>query len=168
MRCRSGYGQAARQNFPCQSLLPLTAKVRCILAARHVAADSPSSGWVFPSDESESGHINHSTLRKPHGKALRLSTVPEFVLYSLRHSFATRIAPHVDAWTLCKIMGWSSLSVAMRYIHPSEDRVLAAFESHGLTAAPESTTGSNSGSNRIIVGEQPMLELSASTTAAIA
>jgi hypothetical protein len=40
---------------------------------------------------------------------------------------ATRIAPHVDAWTLCKIMGWSSLSVAMTYIHSSEDRVLEAF-----------------------------------------
>jgi len=68
-------------------------KVRCVLAARHIAADSPNLGWVFPSDESETGHINHSTLRKPHDKALRLSKVPEFVLYSLRHSFATRIAP---------------------------------------------------------------------------
>ena len=34
----------------------------------------------------------------------------------------------MDAWTLCKIMGWSSLAVAMRYIHPSEQRVLEAFE----------------------------------------
>jgi hypothetical protein len=28
-------------------------------------------------------------------------------------------------------MGWSSLSVAMTYIHPSEDRVLNAFSSVG-------------------------------------
>jgi hypothetical protein len=28
---------------------------------------------------------------------------------------------------LCKVMGWSSLSVAMSYIHPSEDRVLDVF-----------------------------------------
>jgi hypothetical protein len=28
-------------------------------------------------------------------------------------------------------MGWSSLSVAMRYIHPSEDRVLDAFSGIG-------------------------------------
>ena len=40
----------------------------------------------------------------------------QFPVYSLRHSFATRIAPHVDAWTLCKIMGWASLSVAMTYV----------------------------------------------------
>ena len=33
----------------------------------------------------------------------------------------------MDAWTLCKIMGWSSLAVAMRYIHPDENKVLEAF-----------------------------------------
>jgi hypothetical protein len=49
----------------------------------------------------------------------------------LRHTFATRIAPHVDAWTLRKIMGWASLSVAMRYIHPSDERVLDAISSLG-------------------------------------
>ena len=37
----------------------------------------------------------------------------------------------MDAWSLCKIMGWSSLSVAMTYIHPSEDLVLEAFSSMG-------------------------------------
>jgi hypothetical protein len=43
-----------------------------------------------------------------------------------------RIAPHVDAWTFCKIMGWASLSVAMRYIHPSDGRALAAFTNREL------------------------------------
>jgi hypothetical protein len=57
--------------------------------------------------------------------------VRPFVLYSLRHTFATRIAPRVDAWTLCKIMGWASLSVAMRYIHPSDERVLEAISGLG-------------------------------------
>ncbi len=77
------------------------------------------------------GHINHSTLKKSHARALKMSGVRPFVLYSLRHSFATRIAPHVDAWTLCKIMGWASLSVAMRYIHPSNERVLEAISVMG-------------------------------------
>jgi len=27
---------------------------------------------------------------------------------------------------LCRIMGWASLSMGMRYVHPSEDRMLAA------------------------------------------
>ena len=52
----------------------------------------------------------------------KLSGVRPFVLYSLRYSFATRFAPQVDACTLCKIMGWASLSVAMRYIHPSDEQ----------------------------------------------
>jgi len=83
-------------------------------------------GFVWPAP-TKSGHIDHSTLKKPHARALKLSGVRPFVLYSLRHSFATRVAPHVDAWTLCKIMGWASLSVAMRYIHPSDERVLEAI-----------------------------------------
>ena len=40
-------------------------------------------------------------------------------------------------------MGWSSLSVAMTYIHPSEDRVLDAFSGMG---------GHNSG-HSVISGE---------------
>jgi len=54
-------------------------------------------------------------------------------------AFATRIAPHVDAWTLCKIMGWASLSVAMRYVHPSEQRVLAAFHQSELSPSGDKT-----------------------------
>src|SRR5206468_4333011 len=65
--------------------------------------------------------------KKQHRAALKQSGVRSFLLYSLRHTFATRIAPNVDAWTLCKVMGWASLSVAMTYVHAQEERVLAAF-----------------------------------------
>ena len=64
------------------------------------------------------------------------------MIYSLRHTFATRLAtsPGMDVWTLCKIIGWSSLSVAMRYIRPSEDRVLAAFgDQHELSQSGDKT-----------------------------
>jgi integrase len=66
-------------------------------------------------------------LKKQHTKALRLSKVRELVLYSTRHTFATRLAPHVDPWTLCRVMGWSDVKIAMRYIHTSDDHVLAAL-----------------------------------------
>ncbi|MBV9624768.1 MAG: tyrosine-type recombinase/integrase [Acidobacteria bacterium] len=105
--------------------LPMTPRVRAILEARWNAAEKPIEGHIW-SAPTRSGHIDHSTLKKQHVRALKLSGVRPFVLYSLRHSFATRLAPHVDAWTLCKIMGWASLSVAMRYIHPSDERVLQA------------------------------------------
>jgi integrase len=109
---------------------PLTPRVRALLEARWVTAGQPGDGWIWPA-ATKTGHIDHSTLKKQHRNALRLSGVRPFVIYSLRHTFATRIAPHVDAWTLCKVMGWSSLSVAMRYIHPSEERVLSAFSNLG-------------------------------------
>jgi integrase len=124
LRVRHGKTVAARRQ------LPLTARVRAILEARWNDARRPEEGWVWPAD-TKTGHIDHSTLKKQHRNALRLSGVRPFVLYSLRHTFATRIAPRVDAWTLCKIMGWSSLSVAMTYIHPSDQRVLDAFSTAG-------------------------------------
>jgi integrase len=121
---RSGKTAAARRE------LPLTPRVRALLEARWENAGRPQDGWVWPSS-TKSGHIDHSTLKKQHRNALTLSGVRPFVIYSLRHTFATQIAPHVDAWTLCKIMGWSSLAVAMTYIHPDHERVLDAFSTVG-------------------------------------
>jgi integrase len=124
---RFGKTDAARRT------LSMTPKVRCILSGRHLGTRSQAAGWIFPA-ATEEGHVNHDSLKKAHAKALRLSKIQPLVIYSLRHTFATRIAPHVDAWTFCKIMGWASLSVAMKYIHPSEQRVLAAFGQPTSTA----------------------------------
>jgi len=54
-------------------------------------AGRPSGGWVWPA-KTASGHIQSSTTIKQHRKALRLSGVRPFVLYSLRHTFLTRLA----------------------------------------------------------------------------
>ena len=51
------------------------------------------------------------------------------------------LAPFVDPWTLCGVMGWSDVKIAMRYIHPSEDHVLAAIE--GLQRKSGSRTSSS-------------------------
>jgi integrase len=48
------------------------------------------AGWVWPAPTAE-GRINHFSLRKQHIKALRLAGVHPFVLYSLRHTFVTRL-----------------------------------------------------------------------------
>jgi integrase len=121
---RKGKTKAARRR------LPLTPRARGVLNKRWQEHGRPEEGWVWPA-RTKTGHIDHSTVKKQHARALRLSGVRPFLLYNLRHSFATRIAPHVDAWTLAKIMGWASLSVAMVYIHPSEERVLEAFSDLG-------------------------------------
>jgi integrase len=97
---------------------------------------------VFPADTA-SGHIDHSTLKKQHRAALKKSGVRPFVLYSLRHTFATKLglAPGMDAWTLCKIMGWASIAIAMTYIHPDQQRVLDVFSGHVFGHVPKKRKG---------------------------
>jgi len=128
---RQGKTAAARR------VLPMTPRVRTVLESRWKAAGKPLEGWLWPA-ESESGHIDHSSLKKQHTKAFRavnleaqkngLSPVTPFVLYSFRHTFLTRLGQSgCDAWTLARIAGHSSIAMSSRYVHPSEDTVLAAF-----------------------------------------
>jgi integrase len=109
-------------------VLPLTVRARNILQARWEAVGMPVEGWVW-SAPTRSGHFEKSTLKKQHKKALRLSRVRPFVLYSLRHTFLTRLGESgCDAWTLARIAGHSSVAMSARYVHPSEDAVLLALD----------------------------------------
>ena len=109
-------------------VLPLTVRARKILQARWEAVGSPAEGWVW-SAPTRSGHFEKSTLKKQHKKALRLSRVRPFVLYSLRHTFLTRLGESgCDVWTLARIAGHSSVAMSARYVHPSGDAVLAALD----------------------------------------
>lgn len=112
-------------------MLPMTLRVRTILENRWELAGKPAEGWVWPAP-TRSGHVEPSSLKKQHRKALRLSGVRPFVLYSLRHTFLTRLGESgCDAWTLARIAGHSSIAISARYVHPSEDAVLAAVERLG-------------------------------------
>jgi integrase len=130
LQVMSGKTDAARRQ------LPLTPNVRRVLEDRR----NGDHGFVFPAP-TKSGHIDHSTVKKQHRSTLKASRVRPFVLYSLRHTFATKIAPRVDAWTLCRIMGWASLAVAMTYIHPDQQRVLEAFSGHVSGHVPKKRKG---------------------------
>lgn len=140
---RHGKTAAARR------LLPMTLRVRRTLEMRWERAGKPAEGWIWPA-ATISGHIDHSSLKKQHAKAFRLvnaeakrnhlTPVKPFVLYSLRHTFLTRLGQSgCDAWTLARIAGHSSINMSRRYVHPSDDAVLAAMEKLTLT-------GCNSGS----------------------
>ena len=108
-------------------VIPLTPRVRSALEARYINAGRPDEGWVFPS-LTKSGHVEPSTLRLLHRNAIKVSGVRPFVLYTLRHTFLTRLGESgCDVWTLARIAGHSSLSVSSRYVHPSEDAVLSAM-----------------------------------------
>ncbi len=120
-----GKTQAARR------VLPMTPRVRTILEERWRRAGRPEEGWVWPAS-TQSGHIDHSSFRKQHKRALRASGVRPFVLYSLRHTFLTRLgASGCDAWTLARIAGHSSIAISSRYVHPSQDAILAAMSRLG-------------------------------------
>jgi integrase len=109
-------------------VLPFTPRVRAILEARWSNAKSPEEGYVWPSATS-SGHVEPCSLKRQHRKALKASKVRPFVLYSLRHTFLTRLGESgCDAWTLARIAGHSSIAISARYVHPSEDAVLTAVE----------------------------------------
>ena len=109
-------------------VLPLTVRSRSILQKRWEVAGSPAEGWVWGAP-TRSEHFEKSTLKKQHKRALKLSRVRAFVLYSLRHTFLTRLGESgCDAWTLARIAGHSSVAMSARYVHPSEDAVLAALD----------------------------------------
>ena len=124
-----GKSQAARR------LIPMTPRVLAVLEDRWRAQKKPQQGWVWPAD-TKTGHIDHSTVKKQHKKALQDSEVSPFVLYSLRHTFLTRLgASGCDAWTLMRIAGHSSISMSMRYVHPAEDTIQKAMAA--LSSKPE-------------------------------
>ena len=108
--------------------VPMTARIRNVLYLRWEAAGKPEEGWVF-SAPTKSGHVEPSSVRGLHRKALKVSGVWHFVLYTFRHTFLTRLGESgCDTWTLAKIAGHSSVAISSRYVHPSEEAVLGAFE----------------------------------------
>jgi integrase len=140
------YGKTAAA----RRVLPMTPRVRSVLQARWNAAGKPSQGWAWAAP-TNSGHIDHSSLKKQHAKAFRtanheankksLPLLTPFVLYSLRHTFLTRLGQSgCDAWTLARIAGHSSIAISSRYVHPSEDAVLNAMANlggHNFGHSPE-------------------------------
>lgn len=118
-------------------MLPMTSRVRYILESRWHAAKKPNEGWIW-SAPTRSGHIEPSSLRKLHIKTFqsiakegaqhKRAAMRPFVLYSLRHTFLTRLGQSgCDVWTLARIAGHSTIGISARYVHPSEDAVLAAM-----------------------------------------
>jgi integrase len=122
-------------------VIPMTPRVRAVLESRWNGAGKPEDGWVWLAD-TRSGHVEPSSLRKQHSKAFvtiadeaskrNEKSVRPFVLYSLRHTFLTRLGESgCDVWTLARIAGHASINISARYVHPSEDAVLDAISRLG-------------------------------------
>jgi integrase len=118
-------------------MLPMTPRVRTALEAEWKRAEKPLEGWVWAAPTA-SAHVEPSTLKKQHVRTFKTlaeeakkrneKPVRPFVLYTLRHTFLTRLgASGCNVWTLARIAGHSSLQMSSRYVHPSQDSVLDAL-----------------------------------------
>jgi integrase len=85
--------------------------------------------YVFParkSGKSGKGHISLSGLENCHNDVLEAckekGRIIPFVLYDLRHTFATRAAQNgMPLPTLASVLGHSSLRQVQKYVHPTQD-----------------------------------------------
>ena len=96
-----------------------------MLAAR---SKTSSSEFVFCGQTGKP--ILVTSLDHQHSKVRESLKVPaDFVVHSFRHTMLTRLGMlGVDAFTIMKIAGHSSITVSQRYVHPSPESVERAFE----------------------------------------
>lgn len=114
----TGKGRGSRRRIPC------TPRVLSVLEMRRASA---TLAWVFPAS-TKSGHIEASSLKKPHAAALKASGVVPFVLYTFRHTCITRWAKYMDPFTLHVLAGHADMNTTKRYVHPSDADILEAME----------------------------------------
>jgi integrase len=111
-----------------QRSLPLTPRVAEVLQRRKKAAEAKAmqSEYVF-AGVGISGHI--TSVQHPHKAAFEDAKLESFEFYCWRHTFGTRAAQSgMDRFTLARLMGHSSPSVAARYyVHVTETHVAAGF-----------------------------------------
>jgi integrase len=141
LRVRDGKSKNARR------IIPLTDRAAAMLRERRMdqeieaakrkaeGKESPALRFVFANREGQpyvGTSINHlhrdAVAPKVKGKRKPIFS-GDFVLHSLRHTMLTRLGESgVDAFTIMRIAGHSSIVVSQRYIHPTPEAVERAFE----------------------------------------
>lgn len=120
LHVRQGKSAASRRT------LNMTSETRLILG-RRMASDSR---WLFPAKRRKGQHIGrlnsaHDRLVK---KAAEEGITVNWVLYDMRHSFATAAAQGgVDLATLAALLGHGSLRTVQKYVHPTAEHKKAAM-----------------------------------------
>lgn len=98
--------------------VPLTDAVMEVLKRRVASAKGP---YLFPHRLDANKPL--TTAHRGHQVALRESRIKEgFRLYDFRHTFGSRSAmAGVDLPTLKELMGHSTITMTMRYVHPTPE-----------------------------------------------
>jgi integrase len=115
----AGKSRNARRN------IPLTDRVALMLRRR--MAEGVGT-WVFANREGKPYLV--TSLNHLHQKVRASMGLPkDFVIHSLRHTMLTRLGESgVDAFTIMRVAGHSSITVSQRYVHPSPESVERAFQ----------------------------------------
>jgi integrase len=114
-----GKSKNARRN------VPITDRLAQMLLTRSLESKSV---YVFPSKTGRPYHVRSvDHLHEKVRAALQMSA--EFVVYSLRHTYGTRLGEAgADAFTIMRLMGHSSVTVSQRYVHPTPEAMERAVE----------------------------------------
>ena len=127
IRIREGKSKNARRT------IPLTDRAAQMVRNRKQSA---SGELVFANRDGRRylvTSINH--LHQKARAAIGLGR--DFVIHSLRHTMLTRLRESgVDAFTIMRIAGHSSITVSQRYVHPTPEAVERAFERLQLSGNP--------------------------------
>jgi len=118
LRVRDGKSKNARRN------IPLTDKAASVMRSRRTG----TAALVFANRNGRRYLV--TSINHLHQKARTTLKLPkDFVIHSLRHTMLTRLGESgVDAFTIMRIAGHSSITVSQRYVHPSSEAVERAFE----------------------------------------
>jgi integrase len=117
--------------------LPMSGRV---IEALQIRRKDQTEGWVFPSD-SVCGHT--TSVAKAFAKVRADLGLPkEIVLYSARHSFATKVMGATgDLSLVMRALGHSNAQTAMIYQHPSLETVRSVINEDQGTGSARHNAG---------------------------
>ena len=120
VRIRKGKSRKAKRT------LSLTIAARDVLALQ--AAESKSE-FVFVRNDHVSP-LSRFTLAHQHARVRKeMGMDVNFVIHSFRHTMLTRLGEAgVDAFTIMRIAGHSTITVSQRYVHPTAETIERAFD----------------------------------------
>lgn len=89
----------------------------------------PESEWLLPGQKKGSHYCASTLSILHHNLVVEHGWPKEFVLYSFRHTFGTRLAESgATPYAIMKAMGHKRIETSMKYIHLADDSVTLALK----------------------------------------